>query len=179
MKWVSASMTRGPSPLLGTQASRVGQLPAARLDLAPAQGRRELGEITHREGIEAAEPDVPGRGSIGRQVAGSEDDVPQDQVLPVVGVALLDQPRMMPAVKLGHAEEVVERTEAKLQVGVLKDAVDRRDQCEERQHLDAASKQHEQPIGRNEGQQGIDGMKATGVEPVEAWCTVVCRVNAP
>jgi hypothetical protein len=51
---------------------------------------------------------------------------------------------------------------------VLRDAVDRRDQGEQCQHLDPAPKQHGQPIGRNEGLQSIDGMETTGVEPVEA-----------
>ena len=113
------------------------------------------------------------------QEARAEERVPHDHGLTVVVIRLGDRLRVMPAVQLGHAEEVVQRAEPKLHVGVLEDAVHGGHQREEREHLDAASQHHEQPVRRDEGQQRVDRVEAAGVQPVEPRGAVVRGVEAP
>ena len=51
-----------------------------------------------------------GRFPVAGVVEGAEDEIPEDEVVPEVLVGLLDVAGVVPAVELGHAEDIVEWT---------------------------------------------------------------------
>ena len=125
------------------------------------------------------ESDVFGGLPVLGQEAGSEDDIPHDEVLSVVGARFAQNPRVMPAVQLSHGEEPVERPAADGEIRVLEDPVYSGDQIEECEQGCARSQEHQGQPRSVVGDGQVHGMEARGVQTVEPWCAVVDGVEAP
>src|SRR5262249_17302341 len=100
----------------------------------PARDERrcELSEEGRRV-ARGREPDVRGRRAAFGHLAGAEDQIPDEHLLAVVGVRSREGPRVVPAVDLGHGEDVVERAESDVDVRVLEERVGGREDAEERE----------------------------------------------
>src|SRR6185437_11432759 len=87
--------------------------------------RQELADKAHRvvllDEAEAADLDVT------RPVVGAEEQIPDDQRVRVVVVRLLGKLRVVPAMHLGAADQVVEPTEPQLGVRMLEEPARRID----------------------------------------------------
>ena len=96
---------------------------AGRTDTAPMERRHLLSPPTHWVSGKTMKTNVPRRFAVGREESSSEDDVPDNQVLSVVSIRLVDESRMMPSVEFSHAEYPVEGTDPHGDITVLKNPV--------------------------------------------------------
>ena len=125
------------------------------------------------------EPDIGTRSSVFRIVKGPENQVPEDDVVAVIGVGFFKSTGMMPAVELGHTENVVEGAEFHIDVAVLEEAVNGGPNRIKKKQFFPCAKQDEWTRSNRVQQRGINGMKAAGVEPVEPGCAVMDGMKAP
>ena len=51
---------------------------------------------------------------------GAKNQIPEDDIIPVVRISFFENEGMVPAVELSHAENIIEPSEAKMNITVLK-----------------------------------------------------------
>ena len=111
----------------------------------------------------AERPDVV----TGWQVPGTKERVPDDELVPVIVVGLADVRRVVPSVQLRPGDDVVERTETHVAVGVLEEPIHGvEDVVAGEDPLVHAQKDERERV--DEGlNQLFERVEATDVEPVE------------
>ena len=114
-----------------------------------------------------------------RQEPGAEYQVPDDQDVAVVVVGLCDQLRVVPAVQLRAAEDIVERAEAHVAVGVLVEAGHAPQHVVDGQGILRHAEQNERHYVDGEVGQLLEGVHPGRVHPVEPVRRVVHGVEAP
>src|SRR6185503_19507119 len=114
-----------------------------------------------------------------RQEPRPEHQVPYDDRVPVVGVRFPRHARVMPAVGLGAADDVVQRTVANVDVAVLEEAVRRVGDVVESEDLFVHPKQQEGQTVEGHLQRLLDRVEASGIEPVELLDRMMDGMQAP
>ena len=117
--------------------------------------------------------------AIPRPVDGPEYDVPEEDVVAVVAVGLVDLEGVMPAVKLGHAEDPVQEAKATREICVLIDAVNSRKDPDESNDSTVGTKNHEGDQLAGSDGKNVDRVKSQSVEPIESVRAVVWGVDGP
>lgn len=109
----------------------------------------------------------------------AEDEIPEDNIVAVVGVGLLKSSGVVPAVKLRHAKDVVERAELQVDIAVLEEPVNRDPGGEQEQDLFTRPQYHQRHHADGEEDSDIQGVEASGIEPIESCCAVMNGVKTP
>src|SRR4030095_3071492 len=143
----------------------------------PVERRAHQPEESLRVGwvLESQGPDGP----VGWQEPGAEDQVPHDDGVPVVRVGLARFARMMPPVRFGAADDVVEEAVAQTDVAVLKKTVGRVREVVEGERSGVDSQEQEWETVEAHLQRLLDRVEARGVEPVQLIDGVMHGVEAP
>lgn len=127
---------------------------------------------------DAADADI-GRGRARGIVVGAEDLIPDDDVLAIVGVALAQVTRMMPAVDARRGEDPIEHARAHIDIAMGQKADEHRCRAEPQEHREWRTEQIQRQLAEQHLYERIDEVEASGVEHPESLDAVMQGMEAP
>ena len=153
--------TQPPAPIRGHRHATIAEL----LDVAFGVAVIAYAYLTNR--------------SVHRAVERPEHDIPKCQVVAEVAVAHAWVDRMMPAVQLRRAEDVVQRAESKSRVRVLEESDSGVDDEVQADNFRCDTEQQEGQRVEHELKRFLERMKTADAQPEELARRVMYRVQAP